>query len=189
MKNHYFSIIFNIFSSLPRLWSSPTVVGWPRWIFCSIQIVYMNQRDSFPASLSSKTYRDRSDEITKNFDFFFEKIRIVFFPTFSLKSLVKLIFRLFRLFSIFSIFPRIFDFAKDFFEKISSRIFFGLKKNSFHFFFQDHPTSSHLDGFWIGQKFWKALNLLFRLSTTFPGVWASLLCEKLDYCVWSSNPK
>ena len=143
---HYFPIIFNIFSSLTRLWSSPTVVRWPRWIFCSIQIVYMNQRDSFPALLSSKTYRDRSDEITKNFDFFSKKFRIDFFSTFSLKSLVKLIFRLFRLFSIFSIFPRIFDFAKDFFEKISSRIFFGLKKNSFHFFSR---PSNFFASWWI----------------------------------------
>ena len=79
---HYFPIIFNIFSSLTRLWSSPTVVRWPRWIFCSIQIVYMNQRDSFPALLSSKTYRDRSDEITKNFDFFPKKFRIDFFRLF-----------------------------------------------------------------------------------------------------------
>ena len=171
MKNHNFPIIFNIFSSLPRLWSSPTVVGWPRWIFCSIQIVYMNQRDSFPAPLSSKTYRDRSDEITKNFDFFSKKFRIDFFSTFSLKSLVKLIFRLFRLFSIFSISPRIFDFAKDFFLKKFHLGFFLVWKKKFSFFFQDHPTSSHLDGFWIGQKFWKALNLLFRLSTTFPGVY------------------
>ena len=44
------------------------------------------------------------------------------------------------------------------------------RKNEFSFFiFQIGITSSDLNEFWIGQKFWKALDLLFHLSTTFMG--------------------
>ena len=39
-------------------------------------------------------------------------------------------------------------------------------------FFQIDITSSDLNEFWIGQKIWKAADLLFHLSTTFMGVWA-----------------
>ena len=145
---HYFPIIFNIFSSLTRLWSSPTVVRWPRWIFCSIQIVYMNQRDSFPALLSSKTYRDRSDEITKNFDFFSKTFRIDFFSTFSLKSLVKLIFRFFRLFFDFFDFPQNFRFCKGFFfeKNFISDFFLSEKTIFFHFFSR---PSNFFASWWI----------------------------------------
>ena len=34
---------------------------------------------------------------------------------------------------------------------------------------QDEINSSELNGFWIGQKFWKAEIVLFHLNTTFTG--------------------
>ena len=36
--------------------------------------------------------------------------------------------------------------------------------------FQIDITSSDLNEFWIGQKFWKAEKLLLHLSTTFTGL-------------------
>merc|ERR1711964_932024 len=48
----------------------------------------------------------------------------------------------------------------------------------FCFFFHMNITSSDLNEFWIGQKFWKALDLLFRLSTTFMGVFRKYLVAK-----------
>ena len=56
------------------------------------------------------------------------------------------------------------NFYVDFF--LSEKNVFFLKKN------KTDTTSSDLNEFWIGQKFWKAEALLFHLSTTFMGVWA-----------------
>ena len=57
--------------------------------------------------------------------------------------------------SKFSIFQKI-DFPKDLGSDFLDRAFF-----------QIDITSSDLNEFWIGQKIWKALALLFHLSTTF----------------------
>ena len=43
-------------------------------------------------------------------------------------------------------------------------------KNIFYFIFQITITSSDLTDFWIGQKIWRAVDLLFLPSTTFMGL-------------------
>ena len=44
--------------------------------------------------------------------------------------------------------------------------------------FQIDITSSDLNGFWIGQKFWKAARMLFLLSSGFMGVSEKYRVEK-----------
>ena len=122
--------IFNSFSSPLR--SSPTLDRRPIWIFCFLAIVYMLQGDSFPAHLSRKTHKNRSNEIAEVL-FFFRFFSDRLFFDFFIGILCKMDL---TTFSIFSIFFSTFRFVKDFLWHFPSRIFFALKKNIFHFFFK-----------------------------------------------------